>query len=285
MLHTRFSHTATLLEDGRVLLAGGYGPGSTTLSAAEIFDPATRTFMTAGSMSVPRSDHVAVRLNDGRVLIMGGLGPNWTFLASAEIYDPATGTFTPTGNMSVPRESHVGVLLNDGTVLVVGGHKGRRSDMVIHTSAEVYDPARGIFTPAGDMAVRRHKHDAVLVSDGRVLVTGGSDERDDRGVYQSTELYDPLSRTFSPGPRLRLGRFKHARSSIPLPDGRVLLAGGGPQAEVFDQVEGGFRVIPGDVRMAGQFSASALLNDGQVLITGGYGNNISPTASAWMFRP
>jgi hypothetical protein len=285
MLTTRYSHTATLLPDGRVLIAGGYGEGTTTLATAELFDPATDAFLPTGSLSAARADHVAVLLEDGRVLVAGGLGPGWTFLASAELYDPATGSFSPAGNMTAARESHAAVRLRDGRVLIAGGHNGRRRDLTLLSSAETYDPASGEFRAVGDLRVRRHKHDAVLLSDGRVLITGGSDERDGHGVYPSTEFFEPESGTFEAGPPMRLGRYKHAGTSGVLPSGLVLIAGGAPQAEVFDPGTRSFTLVPGEPRLAGQFSAVALLGDGRALITGGYGNGTGPRSSAWIFRP
>lgn len=285
MITTRHSHTATLLADGTVLIAGGYGDGSTTLATAERFDPATGTFRPTGALGAARSGHVAVLLGDGRVLIAGGLGPEWTFLSSAEIYDPATGRFTPTGSMTAPRESHVAVRMRDGRPLIIGGHNGRRRDLTLLTSAETYDPATGRFSRVGDMAIRRHKHDAVTLADGRVLVTGGADERDDRGIYDSSELFDPGTGRFQPGPRMRVGRYKHAGSSLLLPNGLVLIAGGAPQAEVYDPQTRSFTVVSGDARMAGQFSAAATLRDGRALITGGYGNGGGPRPSAWLYVP
>jgi hypothetical protein len=285
MLTTRHSHTATLLPDGKVLIVGGYGEGTTTLAAAELFDPATNTFVRTGSLAAPRADHVAVLLRNGEVLIAGGLGPGWTFLSSAELYDPATGRFSPTGSMTAARESHVAVRLQDGRVLVAGGHSGRRENLTLLASAEIYDPATGVFSRTGDMLVRRHKHDGVLLRDGQVLVTGGSDGRDDRGQYTSSELFDPNTARFVSGPAMRLSRYKHAGSSLLLPSGLVLVAGGAPQAEVFDPGNRTFTIVPGEPRMAGQFSAVASLETGGALITGGYGNGGGPRASTWLYRP
>ncbi len=285
MVTPRHSHTATLLPDGRVLIAGGYAAGNAPIVAAELFDPVAGTFTPTGPLRAPRAGHVAVLLGDGRVLLAGGIGPDWTFLASAELYDPATGRFAPTGDLTVPRESHVAVRLSDGRILVVGGHQGRRADITLYASAEVYDPADGTFRRVAEMGVRRHKHDAIVLGDGRVLVTGGADERDSEGVYRSTELFDPKSLTFSPGPELRLPRYKHQGSSLLLPNGQVLLAGGAPQAELFDPATNAFSLVSGEPRMAGQFSAAALLAGGGALITGGYGNRGGPRASTWVYRP
>lgn len=285
MLTTRHSHTATLLPDGKVLIAGGYGEGSTTLATAELFDPATKTFGPTGSLMAARSDHVAVLLKNGKVLIAGGLGPGWAFLSTAELYDPATGRFSPTGSMTAARESHAAVRLQDERVLIAGGHHGQRRNLTLLASAETYDPATGVFSRVGDMRIRRHKHDAVRLPEGLVLITGGSDERDDRGVYNSSELFHPGSGTFTPGPAMRLGRYKHAGTSRVLPGGVVLIAGGAPQAETYDPRTQAFALVPGEPRMAGQFSAVALLKNGGALITGGYGNGSGPRSSAWLFRP
>lgn len=285
MLTTRHSHTATLLPDGKVLIVGGYGEGTTTLAMAELFDPTTNTFAPTGSLVSPRGGHVAVLLRDGKVLIAGGLGPGWTFLSSAELYDPRTGRFSPAGSMTAARESHVAVRLQDGRVLVAGGHNGRRGNLTLLASAEIFDPATAGFSRVGDMRVRRHKHDAVLLRDGRVLVTGGSDERDERGQYSSSELFDPKKARFEAGPPMRLGRYKHAGSSVLLPSGLVLVAGGAPQAEVYDPDRRTFTLVPGEPRMAGQFSAVALLKTGGALIAGGYGNGGGPRSSAWLYRP
>jgi hypothetical protein len=285
MLTTRHSHTATLLPDGKVLIAGGLAEGGAVLAAAEVYDPARNAFTATAPLLAPRAGHVAVPLADGKVLLAGGLGPGWTFLASAELYDPATGRFSPTGAMGAGRESHVGVRLTDGRVLIVGGHNGRRRALTLLASAEAYDPARGVFAPAGAMRIPRHKHDAVLLPDGRLLINGGSDARDDRGVFSSTELFDPRTGAFSDGPPLKLGRYKHAGTSLVLPDGRVLIAGGAPQAEIFDPRTRAFTLVAGEARMAGQFSAAAVLKGGGALITGGYGNGGGPRALAWVVRP
>lgn len=285
MVTLRHSHTATLLPSGKVLIVGGYGAGTTTLTAAELFDPATNAFAATGSLRAPHAGHIAVLLTNGKVLIAGGIGPDWTFLSSAELYDPATGTFAATGAMTVARESHVAVRLNDGRVLIAGGHRGRRADITLYASAETYDATTGTFRSVGNMRVRRHKHDGVLLQDGRVLITGGSDERDDRGVYNSTEFFDAKTNAFTFGPLLKHPRYKHYGSATLLPNGGVVLAGGAAQAETYDPRSNAFSSVDGDARMAGQFSAAALLSGGRVLVTGGYGNGTGPRASSWLYRP
>ncbi|HEY7643011.1 MAG TPA: kelch repeat-containing protein [Steroidobacteraceae bacterium] len=285
MLTTRHSHTATLLPNGQVLIAGGYGAGTKTLATAEIFDPHSNSFVATGSLAAARAGHVAALLSNGKVLIAGGVGPDWHFLSSAELYDPGTGKFVPTGDMTVARESHVAVRLLDGRVLVVGGHRDRAEAIKLYASAETYDSNTGAFTRVGDMIVRRHKHDAVLLLDGRVLITGGSDERDDRGVYSSSELFDPNTGTFSAGPQMNLGRYKHAGTSLLLPNGAVLICGGAPRAEIYDPRVNAFVLVGGSARVAGQFAAVAAVKGGGALVTGGYGNPAVGRSAAWLYRP
>lgn len=281
----RHSHTATLLPNGTVLITGGYTAGSAVTNAAELFDPATNRFTPTGSLAAARAGHVAVALANGKVLIAGGVGPAWSFLASAELFDPATGRFTPTGSMTVARESHAAVMLQDGSVLVIGGHRGRRAATTLYTSAERYDATTGTFRKVGDMRVRRHKHDAVVLRDGRVLVTGGTDERDMDGVYRSTELFDPASATFTMGPDMTRPRYKHVGSAVLLSDSTVLLAGGAAEAETFNPRTRTFALVAGTSPMAGQFSAVAPIAGGGALITGGYGGGTGPRTTAWVYRP
>jgi len=281
----RQSHTATRLRDGKVLIAGGLGERNQYHDTAELYDPATGTFSMTGRMTTARSNHVAVMLADGRVLLVGGTGTGWTFLASAEIYDPRTGSFTATGDMGEPREGHAAVRLRDGRVLVTGGHRGRGSATVVSRTAELYDGTTGRFLRTGAMTIRRHKHDAVTLGDGRVLVLGGADERDNEGVYPSVEVFDPAIGAFRPGHPMRVGRYKHRGTSFVLADGRLLLAGGAPRAEEYDPATGRSDLVGGTVRLAGQFSAAALLPGGRVLVTGGYGEGRGPGASAWVVEP
>jgi hypothetical protein len=282
MAHARSGHSAVLLPSGLVLIAGGYD--GSYLRSAELYDPATGSFRPTGSMTTARSGHVAVLLGNGKVLLAGGVGTGWTFLDTAELYDPATGTFLPTGPMTVARESHTASLLGDGRVLITGGHRGRHEAIVIYASAEVYDPATGQFTASASMGTRRHKHDAVSLADGSVLIVGGADERDDRGAYRSTERYDPEIGRFSDAGTMHVARYKLNGSSVLLPDGTVLLLGGAGVSEIYDPASQAFRVIPQGVGVARLFASSTKLSDGNVLLVGGYGNGVSSSAQAWEYR-
>lgn len=286
MTTPRQSHSATLLPNGKVLVAGGFN--GTYLAGAEIYDPVTGSFAPTGQMSTAREGPVAILLGNGKVLVAGGVGEGWTFLANAELYDPAIGTFAPTGNMTTARESHTITMLQNGSVLIAGGHRGRQSAITIYASAEIYDPITGRFTATGNMTTRRHKHDAVLLPDGRVLINGGSDERDDQGAYASAEIYNPATGAFRAIGDMPIIRYKHEGTSILLPSGNALIAGGASNAVIYDPENNTFAVVAGSLgtnRLSRLFSTATLLSTGEVLITGGYGLGQNISAGAWVYRP
>lgn len=278
--HARVGHTATSLPDGRVVLVGGYDGGY--LRSVEAFDPATGRFEDVGELREGRSGHTATPLADGRILIVGGIGRGWTFLASAELFDPRTGRSEPAGPLGVPRESHTATRLADGSVLITGGHRGRREAMEVYAGAEVYDPATNRFTPTGAMGTARHKHDAVLLADGRVLVIGGADRTDHR-YFATTEVYDPAHGSFTAGPSMASSRYKIQGTSVRLPSGDVLVPTGARRAELLDASSLVFRTVEGEFPDAFYFSTATPLEGGDVLIVGGYGDGIRSTDGVWRF--
>lgn len=274
----RVGHTATVLADGSVLIAGGWDGPSVT-GRAEVYDESASRFAPVGSLRTPRGGATATRLRNGRVLVAGGTRGRES-LASAELYDSRTRRFVPTGRMSVPRGGHAAALLRDGRVLVVGGS---RLDGPVHRSAELYDPRAGRFIPAAAMSVRRHKHAAVVLRDGRVLVVGGSDARDFGGRHASAELYEPGRRRFRRVGGMTQARFKLPEAVVRLPSGAVLVAGGGATAERYDPRARRFSPAAG-TGMELAFSTATVLRDGSVLVAGGYDNRIRPTSRAWRIR-
>ena len=280
LAESRAGHTATLLPDGRVLIAGGYN--GAYLASLEIFEPRTRRFRPAGSMTEGRSGHTATLLPDGRVLFVGGVGLGWTFLETAELYDHATGHSERVGSMAVPRESHTATLLDDGRVLIVGGHAGRHQNMEVYASAEIFSPQSGRFAAAGALQTARHKHDAIKLMDGRVLVIGGAD-RSDRVYYETTEIYDPRTATFQRGPSMANRRYKIAGTSVLLPGGDVLVTSGASVAELLDFGSMTFGEVAGRFPDAYRFAAAAPLHSG-VFIAGGYSDGNRNTAGVWRFR-
>lgn len=289
MSTARSCHTATLLLNGNVLIAGGSSGPDDHLSSAEIYDPTKGIFHPTGSMTGPRCGATAVLLKNGSVLLAGGDGARENErLSSAELYNPATGHFAATGSMHVPRNMHAAVLLQDGRVLVVGGSSaGSYPNSHIEASAEIYDPATGSFTMTGSMNSPRHKLAAVVLTDGKVLVVGGSDNRDWGGEYASAELYDPVSGRFGTDGDMNFRRFKLMHSAVRLPDGRVLIAGGAERPEIYTPATKAFQPVKGTVGEGRYFSTATLLNDGRVLITGGYGDDpmAGAVANAWLYEP
>src|SRR5688572_27429028 len=165
MTADRFGHTATLLLNGKVLIAGGMSAGAT----AELYDPATRTFTRTGDMTLSRAGHTATLLADGRVLIVGGDSAGNT----AELYDPSTAAFTRTGNLVVPRMSFSATMLNTGEVLITSGYDPSarpRFTFPPLASAELYDPLTGAFRLTGNMAAARGIHRAVLLPSSKVAI-------------------------------------------------------------------------------------------------------------------
>jgi N-acetylneuraminic acid mutarotase len=175
-------HTATLLPDGKVLVAGGSGTPFAFLQSAELYDPASGTWSPTGSMLAAHEFHTATLLRNGSVLLVGG--------QTAELYDPASGTWSPTGNPTIPRSSHTATLLADGRVLVVGGEEASHAAL---PGAELYDPSSGTWIDAGPVNIVRAWHSATLLDDGRVLIAGG-ETYSGGNIWlglRSAELYDP----------------------------------------------------------------------------------------------
>ncbi len=278
----RHSHSSTMLCDGRVLIVGGYDADNRYLAGSEVFDPRQGSFSNAGALRVQRAGHTATRLNDCRVLVIGGVGAGWQFLSSAEIFDPETGTWSDAGNMLSPRESHTATLTPNGDVIVVGGHSGPRRNLQVLDSIERFSPVSGTFEALGQLVLKRHKHDAVLMEQDRLWVIGGSDERDSAGMYSSTEYVDLTTGVSTAGPPLRLNRFKLRGTVVKHPGGEVSILGGAGKAEVFPSGSQKSHLLPtGD--LAGQFSTATLNSDHDAIIVGGYSTGMSLSGAVWRF--
>src|SRR5262249_29158008 len=123
----RKGHTATLLNNGKLLVTGGYNQtAGPYLPTSEIYDPVAGTWAATGSLSTARAGQTATLLAGGKVLVVGGVGSGGD-LASAELYDPTKGTWTSTGNMASARSAHTATLLDNGRVVVAGGHNSSGS--------------------------------------------------------------------------------------------------------------------------------------------------------------
>jgi hypothetical protein len=221
MTSTRVYQTATLLENGTVLIVGGTDSSGNILSSAELYNPVTGTFSATGTMSAPRFGHTATLLASGKVLIAGGESVSNSTdvdLSSTELYDPTTGLFTVTGSLLVGRESATATLLNNGNVLIAGGFEFPAD---VLPEAEVYNSSTGIFSATGSMGTPRNLHSALLLADGTVLVIGGDDGST---ALASAEIYTPTTGKFTPTWTMSTARAFFAATT--LSDGSVLVSGG-----------------------------------------------------------
>jgi hypothetical protein len=283
MANARFSHTATLLNNGKVLVAGGADANGHPIATAELYDPSTGNFSSTGSMVTARGYFAAALLSSGKVLVTGGLDASGNPLASAEIYDPSTGAFAATQkNMIIARASHTATLLNTGKVLIAGWG---------NATAELYDPATGDFTATGGMVTARVSHTATLLSTGKVLLTGGIQGAPPATtVLAEAELFDPVAGTFSQTTgSLANARELHAASL--LADGKVVVTGGLDStgnalatAEVFDPTSETFTATKGTMGTARDLHTSTTLKDGTILVIGG-DDGTGPLATAEVYDP
>ncbi|NEY30611.1 Kelch-like protein 17 [Streptomyces sp. PRKS01-65] len=288
----RRMHSTTLLADGRVLVAGGYGASAgypvQALDSAEVYDPVERVWTEAGRMTQGRCGHSATLLPDGRVLVAGGAAARSAdserSLASAEVFEPGARRWVPTGPMLDARSLHPAVALPDGTVLVAGGWAATRRDWRGGAGlayCERYDPATGRWSATGGFAAARTGHRLTALADGSVLATGGGDPdsgtqgRPDPYSRATAERYDPASGAWSREADMPCGRALHR--AVPLPTGEVLVIGGTgePLGEAgyrgvarYDPRFGTWAEGPGMAVGRADFAA-AVLADGRVLVAGG----------------
>ncbi len=277
----RNSHAAIALADGRVVVFGGWS-GSVATASVEIFDPTAGTFSVLPDMTQARAVPQAALLADGRVLITGGQTSAMAPIASAELFDPVAQQFAETGSMQVSRIAHTATSLADGRVLVAGGLQARRGAVL--RAAEIYDPASETFTPTGDMSAPRFKHAAVRLGDGRVLMIGGAGVDDRAQRYRSTEIFDPATGTFAPGPDMQSQRYKLPDAAVLLLSGEVLVAGGAERPERYEPGANRFVALRGALDGAQEFATVTLLHDGSVLVAGGYDEYIRTSAASWRVR-
>jgi len=280
-------HTASLADDGSVLLIGGSrGQGSLSTSI-DRFDPRSNTLLKVGNLRNGREGHRAVRLNSGRILVTGGIAgfP----VATAEVVDERTGEVSTTGSPRVQRVSHTATRFGNDRVLITGGYSsGEGAVFGISRSAEIWDPATNQFRllPA-TMRVARAGHSATLLPDGRILITGGLSPD---ASYEFAEVFDPATETFSVFAAVD-NRERGLHATAQLPDGSVLVMGGeteatAPRATVvqFRGDGGGASLVLADLVRPRTLVEGAVSRDGRVFLFGGEvgpGNLTTATAEAY----
>jgi hypothetical protein len=330
MTTPRAYHTATLLLNGKVLVAGGTltydytTPYLKATATAELYDPARGTFIPTGSVITARTQHTASLLPDGRVLIAGGYGLDGygggPSLNTAEIYDPATGTFRAAGSMIHDECFFQSLLLGNGKVLLLGGSQAELYDptngsfadagpyaygsgacwaasasrladgkvLIVRDvdTAEIYDPVTSSFSATDQPAAANQSPTLTLLMDGTVLLAGGSDSS---GPSAGSALFDPATLKFIPAARMNISHSAH--SATLLPDGSALIASGTvygylttSATDLYEPVGGTFRAGPDMI--TARFSHSAtLLNDGRVLVAGGNTDALTATSLAEVYSP
>lgn len=289
----RFAHTATLLSNGRVLVAGGCcDPNGQPLSTAEVFDPTTGGWLAVGNLTDPRAYATATLLSNGQVLVAGGCcDPTGNPWATAEVFNPQSNAWTTVGSMAAGRLGHTATLLSNGQVLVAGGCCDANQQYL--SSAELYNPATGSWSSTGSLATARILASANLLPSGTVAVVGGVDTTG--ALLASVEAYDPSSGTWQAASSLATARSN--QNAVLLPNSQILVAGGwGSDREIsgitplFSAELLDFRVptwsSAGDANATGRDSHTAtLLPNGQVLVTGGKVNSYIAIANWDVFDP
>ena len=287
MTTPRAYHTATLLGNGKVLVAGGAGPTIGSMSSAELYDPATNTWTATGSMTAARYLHTATLLSDGRVLIVGGYDQNSSVVGFDEIYDPNAGTFTLTGSNLKTRVGHSAALLPDGTVLVQGGCCDTVPNIVTDlSSSELWDPATGLWTGAGTTHAPHAWGAMFTLSDGTVLDPGGTFQ-ENGGSGANVDMYRGAG-GWSALPGLHQARSFFAAGL--LAGDHVLVAGGNPggcctgtaSAELSDPTTQFWTTVAPMSTGRTSPAAAVLAGDTQMLVSGGYSccNDPIPTRSS-----
>ena len=270
-------HTATLLKNGMVLIAGGFtdGTSASNVATAELFDPVTSQFTQIAPMTSPRGGHSATLLPSGQVFLFGG---GSDVQKTAELFDPVSATFQvisrPSGGS---RRYHSATLLPSGKILLAGG----QADQGMTNSAEVFDPATLTFTATSNMTAKRSLHTASLLPDGKVLLTGGAN--DQFFPLRTVEIYDPITNTFSPVPvEMALPRYGHS-ATVTSTSNCVVLAGGtgfsseGTNAvELFDPMTSTLHLLQPETLRGYRYGHTATAIGGdKLLLAGGIATNTS----------
>ncbi len=266
MSSKRILHTSTLMQDGRVLVAGGLDDG-VALSSVEIYNPITGEWKLAASMTMPRHTHSANLLNDGRILVVGGYDDRYypPFSASSEIYDPRTDRWSKLSDLRWPRIYHSATLLSDGRVLVAGG-------VGAEFLVEIFDPSTQSWIHSNSMLRQRYGHTATLLKNGKLLIVGGIANG---SAQEYVELYSPDTdewvQVASPPDKVS------DQKAVLLESGEVIVVGGVSNTSpsgfsrkgfIYDPARDIWKNLPNLAKPIYNHTAT-LLSNGSVIICGG----------------
>jgi len=322
MQFPRASFTATLLANGKVLVAGGQNGHGLRYTNCELFDPVSGTWTNTGSLNYARYHQTATLLTSGKVIVTGGIEDTPFPTSVAELYDPDTGMWSTNGNTLGDPFVDTATLLRNGKVLVAG-------NIFTNDSAQLFDPVSNTWTATGPMIAPRTSHKAVAMASGQVLVVGGNYNSTNVttaeiynpvvGQWNSAgtprEVYDvftaaallpsgkvlivgadtdsaPVADTFDPVTRVWNPTGVPATNHflphlIVLPSGKALLVGEGAKPEIYDPAVGRWTMTPA-MNVDRQDERAVLLPDGRVLEIGGVttnGNMQTGTATAEIYDP
>jgi hypothetical protein len=312
MTTARFQHTATLLEDGRVLIIGGRSVEGGLLGSTETWDPASGSFTVGQPMVVNRFGHSATRLPDGRVVVIGGFVAGERPTKQIELWDPATGALRTAGETVLARSGAAStVLLRNGRVLIIGGGTcdpplgpDPTSDVAARVrcqreslKTEVWDPATEESTVAGVLREEQDWGAATLLNDGRAFVLGGG-----HLPTLGAETWDPASEAWSVAGAPDDNRLGGQTVTL-LPNGSVAVIGGGTgtlqeesptsaplsSIEVWDPAASRY-ARAGELAIGRERHRAVLLPDGRILVVGGFGDyeadlSQTPFADAEIWEP
>jgi hypothetical protein len=279
MLSPRDSHTATVIR-GDVYLAGGFsGEGVPPLATVDVYRAGSSAIEPFGTLTQARGGHAAALMGDGSTaLVAGGWIRSRTYASSVEILDPALGVVSAP-DLPWAADALDAVTLADGRVLVTGG---QIAPGVATDAAAIYDRAAASWRVVGPLTTARLKHSSVLLDDGRVFIFGGSP--DDERLLATTELFDPVTGTFDVGPPLNEPRYKMPGGAVALPNGRVLIGGGGRTVELVDVPNATTDVV---AKLDGRdsFGTLSALADDAYIVLGGYDERINLSRDYTVVRP
>jgi N-acetylneuraminic acid mutarotase len=224
MTNARANHTATLLNTGQVLVAGGQASNGSPISSVEIYTPqgaGGNQWSPAKDLLTARYNHTATLLQNGQVLVVGGWDSPSSVLDSAELYNPATNTWSYATAPATKRAGHTATLLNDGRVFIFGGVSGIGTGVPPAVGAEIYDPAKNTWVTLSGVNTLTD-HTATLLQNDNVLICGGVGSG---GPTWNCEIYDPTNNQWTPAAHL-LGEVHYIHTATLLENGDVLVAGG-----------------------------------------------------------